>query len=83
MMAPETRTRRALGWPIVPPLEVRVALEELAVVPVAEHVVSRAAAAQRLRDRCGEGESGGGQTTRSGRPTRSGPRDCIAFGAVP
>ena len=49
VMAPETRTRRALGWPIVPPLEVRVALEEIAVVPVAEHVVPRAAAAQALR----------------------------------
>ena len=52
VMAPETRTRRD-GRAVVPPPEVRVPLEELAVPPVVQHVVPRAAAAQLLRDRCG------------------------------
>jgi hypothetical protein len=42
-MAPETRACRD-GQTVVPPLEVRVARDsERAVVPVAEHVVPRAA----------------------------------------
>lgn len=51
-MAPETRTRRD-GRAVVPSPEVRVVLEELVMPPVAEHVSPRAAAAQRLRERCG------------------------------
>jgi hypothetical protein len=43
VMAPETRACRD-GQTVVPPLEVRVARDsERAVVPVAEHVVPRAA----------------------------------------